>query len=267
MTTYKDRINITKNIAAKKLFKIIEEKQTNLALACDETKQATVLDLADKLGPSLCVFKTHIDIIVDFTLVFIKEIQELAKKHNFLLFEDRKFGDIGNTVKMQYEKGIYRIVEWSNFTNATALPGPGLIEGLMEAAKGYLEKGEARGLLLWAQITSEGNLADDAYTKKCIEFAKQYPDFIAGFIGNGGDVEELKKLRSLAGDEFVIMTPGVKLAEGGDKLGQRYTSPEDVAKVGSDVLIVGRGIYQADDPAAEVKKYVESGWKGYQSRI
>ena len=40
--------------------------------------------------------QTHIDIVEDFDQDLITCLQELSQEHNFLLFEDRKFADIGN---------------------------------------------------------------------------------------------------------------------------------------------------------------------------
>jgi len=232
------------------------EKGTNVALACDETKADVVLDLAEKLGPKICILKLHIDIIEDFTPEFPKQLRMLADKHNFLLFEDRKFADIGNTVQLQYEKGIYHIADWADIVNAHTVPGPGIIQGLKESAE---KQSDPRGLILLAQMTPEGTLATGDYTKKSIEMAKQSPAFVNGFIGSS-TISELTELRELAGEDFVIYTPGVKLAAGGDDLGQKYSTPQDVVAAGSDVIIVGRGIYQAEDPLVEAEKYREAGW-------
>ena len=153
----------------------------------------------------------------------------------------------------QYQDGIYHIADWSNIVNAHILPGPGIIEGLKRPG---MRKN--RGLLLLAQMSSSGNLLDKNYTQKAVEIAKRHDDFVIGFISMEKIVEDPK---------FIHFTPGVKIIGGGDAMGQQYNTPENVIKEKlSDIIIVGRGIYEADDPIAEAKKYQEAGWKAYLER-
>jgi len=63
------------------------------------------------------------------------------------------------------------------------------------------------------------------------------------------------------------MTPGIKLASSGDGLGQSYATPQSAITAGSDVIIVGRGIYGADDPASEADKYRRLAWDAYEKRV
>ncbi len=262
--TYIERAATVKNEAAKKLLKLMDEKKTNLALANDETDPEKFIALAEQTGPELAVLKTHIDVIENFSSSIAKRLRDLAAKHHFMIFEDRKFADIGNTVSLQYQKGIYKIVEWADFVNAHIVPGPGIIEGLQKVGAQYPEP---RGLILLAQMSSKGNLATGAYTKKAVEMAKSYPEFVVGFIGNGGDVGELRRLSELTGPELILFTPGVKLGGGADTLKQQYTTPADVIEAGSDVIIVGRGVYGAKDPLAAAKEYRQVGWEAYKKMI
>ncbi|KAL8779473.1 MAG: hypothetical protein Q9213_006927 [Squamulea squamosa] len=120
------------------LLSLISIKQSNLCISADVHSTSALLKLAEEVGDSICVLKTHADIIDDFSDRTIKGLQEIAKRKNFLIFEDRKFGDIGNTVQSQYTRGPLRIATWAHLTNAHLFPGPALISALHSASTSAL---------------------------------------------------------------------------------------------------------------------------------
>ncbi|KAK9376049.1 Orotidine 5'-phosphate decarboxylase domain-containing protein [Lipomyces chichibuensis] len=255
---YEDRITTHSSPLARRLLKIMTDKKTNLCVSLDVDSKDELLRLADALGPYVCVFKTHVDTIEDYTYEsVIVPLVELSKRHNFLIFEDRKFADIGSTVKSQYTSGIFKIAQWAHITNAHALPGPGIIDGLYSGTKDISEE---RGLLLLAEMSSAGSLATGDYTDKTVDLARRNRVFTFGFIAQnrlGADDED-----------FIIMTPGVGLDDKGDGLGQQYRTVDDAVSGGSDIIIVGRGIFaKGRDPVAESKRYRDAGWKAYIARV
>uniref|UniRef100_A0A4W4EIL6 Orotidine 5'-phosphate decarboxylase n=1 Tax=Electrophorus electricus TaxID=8005 RepID=A0A4W4EIL6_ELEEL len=239
---------------AARLFTLMEEKTSNLCVSADVSSADELLKLADAVGPLVCALKTHVDVLCDFSPAVSVRLGELARKHNFLIFEDRKFADIGNTVKHQYEGGVYKISSWAHIVNAHALPGPGVVEGLQVVGKPL-----GRGCLLIAQMSSQGCLATAEYTQAVVKMAEDYPDFVFGFISTS-------KISSKP--EHVHMTPGVQLQSGGEGLGQQYTSPvEVICSKGSDVIIVGRGILASPDRLKAAEEYRVAGWEAYLRRL
>ncbi|VEN58219.1 unnamed protein product [Callosobruchus maculatus] len=121
--SFAERAKVAKNPVAAQLFQIMATKETTLCLAADVTDATALLNLAEQAGPHICALKTHIDIVDDFHRNLITPLQEIAKRHNFVLFEDRKFCDIGKTIELQYSKGMYKISSWAQLVTAHALLG------------------------------------------------------------------------------------------------------------------------------------------------
>lgn len=318
------------------LYRLMVLKKSNLCLSADVTSARELLSLANKLGPSIVVLKTHYDIVSDWDGDLKNgtgaKLAALAAKHGFLIFEDRKFSDIGSTVQKQYTDGPGKAVEWAHITNAHILPGAAIVTSLAAAAKEWLAKREyevktditvgtprpeslsddgeedeekrkldagrkasivsmttvsqtyepvssprednddklypgieeaplERGLLLLAQMSSAGNLLDEAYANACVEIARDNKDFVMGYIGQ-------ESLNRIPEDQFITMTPGCQLGSAGDGLGQQYNTPAKlIGEKGVDIIIVGRGIIKADDPVKEAQRYQQKGWEAYEARI
>ncbi|KAK4122875.1 orotidine 5'-phosphate decarboxylase [Parathielavia appendiculata] len=142
--TFADRARTAAHPLTRYLFRLMDLKASNLCLSADVTTARELLTLADKVGPSIVVLKTHYDLISGWdynpqTGTGAK-LAALARKHGFLIFEDRKFVDIGKTVQMQYTAGTARIIEWAHITNANIDAGKDMVRALAEAATKWKER-------------------------------------------------------------------------------------------------------------------------------
>jgi orotidine 5'-phosphate decarboxylase subfamily 1 len=198
--------------------------------------------------------KTHIDILENFSRQFIGELTSLCLHKNILLFEDRKFADIGNTVRMQYRGGIYKIAEWADFVTVHLLPGETILDGLF----GGLEN---KSSFLLAKMSAKGNLMSENYMRSVIEIGKKRRECVSGFIGHGTSIEDIQKIRKKIPEDLLLLMPGVQLQEKGDSLGQTYITPQMAIQGGADCIIVGRGITHAEDPRAAAGMYRHEAWK------
>lgn len=249
---FEERAKMTKNQPAADLFKIMAQKETNLCLAADLTAAVDILNLAERVGPYICAFKTHIDIVEDFNKNFVENLQSIAKRHNFLLFEDRKFADIGKTVELQLTKGIFEISQWARLITAHSLTGKGVLDAIKQSSN--------CGVFLLAQTSASGSLINNDYTNATLKLIEDYKETVSGvvcqmplFLDNPG---------------LIQLTPGVQLNCKGDSLGQQYNSPENVVlEQGADVAVVGRGITQAADAKMAAVQYKTLLWNAYIKRI
>ncbi|KAE8216217.1 hypothetical protein CF327_g552 [Tilletia walkeri] len=278
--SYAARIANFTNPAAKELLETIERKKTNLSISVDVTKKADLLAVVEAVAQDVCLVKTHIDIVEDFDDDLVAQLTELSKKHDFLIFEDRKFADIGNTVSLQYASGVHKIASWSHITNAHLVPGPGIITGLADVGVPL-----GRGLLLLAQMSSEGTLARGDYTCECVQAARaDKTGFVCGFIARErvDDIFPSAETSTEQQRDFLIMTPGIGLDAKGDSKGQQYLTPDEVVRNrGSDIIIVGRGIYNAllseagrsdrakglQEVRTQAERYRKAGWEAYLQRL
>jgi orotidine-5'-phosphate decarboxylase len=113
-----------------------------------------------------------------------------------------------------------------------------------------------------AEMTTESNMVTGVYSTRCIRAAEKHSDFVVGFVANGTLADSVGY-----GQDFLVFTTGVNRVIRGDTLGQQYQTPEEAVTRGSDVIIVGRGIYGEADPLEAAKLYKKDGWIAYEKRL
>lgn len=244
--SYEQKLENADHSVAKKLLEISLEKKSNLIVSADVISTHELLELAEKVGPHIVALKTHIDIITDFDAdTTILPLKDLATKYNFLLMEDRKFADIGNTQELQFSYGIYKISNWADFVTSHVIGGYDSLDCFLNV-----------GVVAILGMSSKGTLTDKNYQEEALKVAQSHPNVIGGVS------------QKQIPDELLLFTPGVNLADSGDGKGQQYNTPEHVFKnLRTDFMIVGRGIYKSDDAEKAALRYKIAGWNAYTNSL
>ena len=148
---------------------------------------------------SVTALKTHVDMVESFSMDDWMRVVDAAKSHGMMIFEDRKFADIGRVSETQMG-GLYDIRSWADLVTSHSVSGPDIVDGIAAAWDSVQRIG---GVLMLAQMSSRGNLLDESYTDRTIEIGTSSPH-VVGYIGNGSSPDEISSLREKAGELSLI---------------------------------------------------------------
>lgn len=218
-----------------------------VALDCQNEKEA--LALMAKLDPSLCRLKVGKEL---FTAAGPQLVEKLMH-HGFEIFLDLKFHDIPNTVGRACLAAACLGV-W--MLNVHALGG----KKMLLAARKAVPAGKTR-LIAVTLLTSMGpsdlteigiNESPEKIVRKLALLACD-----CGLDGVVCSALEAKPLRQLIPDNFVLITPGIRPIDSAMDDQQRVTTPRQAIENGSDYLVIGRPITQANDPVLILQRLTE----------
>lgn len=225
---------------------------SKIIVALDFNDVTTTLSFVEKLDPSMCRLKVGKELFTHAGPQFVERLVGLG----FDVFLDLKFHDIPNTVAkacaQAAELGVWMV-------NVHASGG----RRMMEAAREAVDKYETKPLLIAVTVLTSMS-EQDLQEIGIHEPPKQVVERLAklaqksGFDGVVCSPLETSMLRELCGHSFALVTPGVRPAGSKQDDQTRIMTPIDAINNGSDYLVIGRPITQAENPAAALEAIVAS---------
>ncbi|ASF14417.1 orotidine-5'-phosphate decarboxylase [Shewanella xiamenensis] len=224
-----------------------------ILVALDYDNKNHALQLIDQLDPNMCRLKVGKEMFTLFGPQLVKDIHD----RGFDLFLDLKFHDIPNTVA----KAVAAAAELGVWmTNVHASGGLAMMEA---ARKALLPYGKEAPMLI--AVTVLTSMSDDdlkligidvpafEHVQRLAKLTKQ-----AGLDGVVCSAQEASVLKSLLGQDFKLITPGIRPvgSEVGDQ--HRVMTPPEALAAGSDYLVIGRPITKATDPLAALQAIHQS---------
>lgn len=224
----------------------------DVIIACDFASKAEVMSFLDKFKEEKPYVKIGMELFYSAGPDIVKEIK--ARGHK--IFLDLKLCDIPNTVKKSMKVLSELDVDMCNLHAFGT-------KAMMEAAIEGLTRGDGTRPMLIAvtQLTSTSEermkadlLIDKPLDEVVMHYAKNAME--SGLDGVVCSPLEAGKVHNICGKDFVTVTPGVRFADGevGDQV--RITTPAKANEIGSDYIVVGRPITQAEDPVAAYRRCV-----------
>lgn len=217
---------------------------SKIIVALDYEKEAEALALVDQIDPSLCRLKVGKEMFTTLGINFVKQLHQ----RNFDVFLDLKYHDIPNTVARAVRSAADLGV-WMVDLHASG----GL--RMMEEAKRILEPyGKDAPLLIAVTVLTsmeDLDLLQIGINASPMEQVLRLAHLTqrAGLDGVVCSPQEVEILRNTCGKEFKLVTPGIRPigTDFGDQ--RRVMTPTAAIRAGSDYLVIGRPITQADNPA------------------
>lgn len=230
-------------------------QKSPIIVALDFPGEHETMQLVEQLDPSLCRLKVGKEL---FTRCGPTLVRQLVDK-NFDVFLDLKYHDIPNTVaracSAAADLGIWML-------NVHALGG----EKMMQAAREALSSGDAPLLIAVTWLTSSGQVELDSLGIKASpeDMVKRLAKMThsSGLDGVVCSAQEANMLRKNIGADFLLVTPGIRLADtesGSVKQDDqcRVVTPKTALDDGASYLVIGRPITQADDPCRVLRTILD----------
>ena len=224
----------------------------DVIIACDFNSKDEVMNFLDKFQDEKPFLKIGMELFYAEGPEIVREI----KKRGHKIFLDLKLHDIPNTVKKSMKVLSNLDVDMCNVHAAGT-------KGMMSAAiEGLTREDGTRPLLIAVTqltSTSEEVMQQELWIEKPIDetvmhYAKNTME--AGLDGVVCSPLEAGKVHEVCGEKVLTITPGVRFADGdiGDQ--KRVATPAKAREWGSDYIVVGRPITQAEDPVAAYRRCV-----------
>ncbi len=225
----------------------------DVIIACDFASAQDTFNFLDKFTEEKPFVKIGMELYYAEGPSIVKEI----KKRGHKIFLDLKLHDIPNTVKKSMAVLSKLDVDMTN------LHAAGTIDMMKAALEGLTREDGTRPILIAVtQLTSTSEermknelLINASINDTIVKYAQNAKE--AGLDGVVCSPLEAGMVKDACSKDFVTVTPGVRFADGevGDQV--RVTTPAKAKEIGSDYIVVGRPITQADDPVAAYRRCVE----------
>jgi orotidine-5'-phosphate decarboxylase len=229
--------------------KIIDSK---IIVALDYADATSAMALVNQLDSSLCKLKVGKEL---FTAAGPQLVEKLIAK-NFKVFLDLKFHDIPNTVAHAC-KAASNLGVWMLNVHASG----GL--NMMQAALEGVNKSQHQPLLIAVTVLTSMNQADLTQIGVNVILENQVLNLAmltqqAGLHGVVCSAFETQSLRQALGEDFCLVTPGIRPALANSRVNQddqsRVVTPLQAINNGSSYLVIGRPITQAEQPLKALKE-------------